>query len=268
MDMSRVKDGNYYVVQSFMVKDLKLKGLELSCYAIIYGFSQAEGQVFNGSLQYLSDWTCSSKQAVMTALKKLVEKNLLIKNDKFVNGVKFVEYSATNYTANKDNLSGGDNKVNGGMQESCIPPMKETLPNNISYKKENKTTNNIDLINKENNKSASAPNQYTKVLIDNYYIKEDEPFIDQYNYLFGELVNKHGQDLIIKCIRYFLQCWTGFDENGKVILNKFGYLKISIENSVSDLTRKKENPPVVDTLGKMREYLMADIDNAKDSDPF
>ena len=37
---SKVKDGNYYVVQSFMVKELKLKGNELVVYAIIYGFSQ------------------------------------------------------------------------------------------------------------------------------------------------------------------------------------------------------------------------------------
>lgn len=264
MDMSRVKDGNYYVVQSFMVKDLKLKGLELSCYAIIYGFSQAEGQVFNGSLQYLSDWTCSSKQAVMTALKKLVEKNLLIKNDKFVNGVKFVEYSAINYTANKDNLTGDSNKVNGGIQESCIPPMKDTLPNNISYKKENKTTNNKELINE---RSAFAPNLYTKILIDNFYINKEEPFIDQYNYLLGELVNKHGGALIIRCIRYFLQCWTGFDENGKAILNKFGYFKTSIENSVSDLTTKANNTSVP-TLENMKRFLEADIENAKDSDPF
>ena len=41
---SKVKDGNFFVVQSFMVKGLKLKGLELLCFAIIYGFSQAEGQ--------------------------------------------------------------------------------------------------------------------------------------------------------------------------------------------------------------------------------
>ena len=91
---SKVKDGNFFVVQSFMVKELKLKGLELLCFAIIYGFSQAEGQSFNAPMQYLCDWTCSSRQAVTTALAKLVEKGLLLKREKFINGVKFVGYSA------------------------------------------------------------------------------------------------------------------------------------------------------------------------------
>lgn len=238
MDMSKVKDGNYYVVQSFMVKDLKLKGLELACYAIIYGFSQAEGQVFNGSLQYLSDWTCASKQAVMTALKKLVEKNLLTKNDKYINGVKFVEYSATDLTTIQETCIRESNKVEGGIQESCIPPIKETLPNNISYKKENNTTNNKELINKQS--SAVAPNKYTNILIRNFYIEETEPFIDQFNYLLQTLVDINGEELVNRCITYFLQCWTGYDENGKPILNKFGYFKTAIENGIKKLSPENQ----------------------------
>ena len=37
---SRVKDGNYIVIQSFMVKVLKLKGNELLIYALIQKFSK------------------------------------------------------------------------------------------------------------------------------------------------------------------------------------------------------------------------------------
>ena len=110
MEMSRVKDGNYYVVQSFMIKDLKLKGLEKDVYAIIYGFAQAEDQTFTGSLQYLADWTCASKQAIMNALKKLVDKQLLIKKEKFVNNIKFVEYSPTDWTSIQVNCTGVSNK--------------------------------------------------------------------------------------------------------------------------------------------------------------
>ena len=43
---NKVKDGNYYVIQSFMVNELHLKGLERDVYAIIYGFSQSENQRF------------------------------------------------------------------------------------------------------------------------------------------------------------------------------------------------------------------------------
>ena len=138
-----------------MVKDLKLKGLELACYAIIYGFSQAEGQVFNGSLQYLSDWTCSSKQAVMTALKKLVDKGMLIKTDKFVNNVKFVEYSATDYRGIQETCIGvvkkldtDSNKIEGGNTRNFNDPIQETSPNNINNNLGYNLEDNI-----ENNKS-------------------------------------------------------------------------------------------------------------------
>jgi uncharacterized phage protein (TIGR02220 family) len=114
---SRVKDGNYYVVQSFMVKDLQLKGLEKDLYAIIYGYSQAENQVFNGSLQYLADWTNSSKQGIMKALNNLITRGLLGKNEKMFNGVKFVEYYATEF--------------NGGIKLSLTGGIKQSLPNNI-----------------------------------------------------------------------------------------------------------------------------------------
>lgn len=236
MEMSRVKDGNYYVVQSFMVKDLKLKGLELSCYAIIYGFSQAEGQVFNGSLQYLADWTCSSKQAIMTALKKLVDKQLLIKTDKFVNGVKFVEYSATDLKTIQETLTGEVNKIEGGIKESCIPPIQETLPNKISNNLDNKINNSNDKIDK----SACAPNNLTKILIDNYYIEDNDPFMSIYNHLLDDLVSQYGFEIIRSCIYYHLQRWTGVDENGNPILNKFAYLKTTLENGAERLKRNNE----------------------------
>ena len=115
---SKVREGHYYVIQWFMVHDLKLKGLELSCYAIIYGFTQADGQVFNGSLQYLCDWTGASKQAVIKALNRLVEKKYLIREEKFINGVKFVEYYATNLNTIKKSLMGWSTKFNGGGQQT------------------------------------------------------------------------------------------------------------------------------------------------------
>ena len=127
MAESRVKDGNYYVVQSFMVKELGLKGLEKDVYAIIYGFSQAESQRFDGSLQYLADWTQSTKQGVMKALKSLHEKGLIEKEEEFKNGIKFVKYYSTGFNRDsKQNLMGGS---------------KQSLPNII--KDNNKTNNNI-----------------------------------------------------------------------------------------------------------------------------
>ena len=99
----KVGSENYITIQGFMVTDLKLKGNELLIYACIYGFSQTENQLFTGSLQYLADWTNSTKQGVSKCLKSLVEKGLIAKNDRIINGVKFCEYYAT--------------KFNGGMQQ-------------------------------------------------------------------------------------------------------------------------------------------------------
>ena len=127
---SKVKDGNFYVVQSFMVKDLKLKGLEKEVYAIIYGFSQAD-QKFDGSLQYLADWTLSTKQGVVKVLKSLLDKGLIKKEEEFKCGVKFVKYYATEF--------------NGGIKHSLMGGIKLSLTNNIDI---DKIDDNID--NKKN----------------------------------------------------------------------------------------------------------------------
>lgn len=132
---SKVNADQYIVLQGWMISDLKLKGNELIIYACIYGFSQAENQVFSGGLQYLADWTNSTKQGVVKCLKSLVEKGFIVKTDKVVNGVKFCEYYATKF-------NGVCNKVEQGMQQSLIPPIKQSLTNNIAI---NNLSNNKEI---------------------------------------------------------------------------------------------------------------------------
>jgi hypothetical protein len=131
---SKVKDGNFYVVQSFMVKDLKLKGLEKEVYAIIYGFSQAD-QKFDGSLQYLADWTLSTKQGVVKVLKALLDKGLINKEEEFKCGVKFVKYYTTEF--------------NGGIKHSLTGGIKLSLTNNIDNNKINYNIEEKNIIKKE-----------------------------------------------------------------------------------------------------------------------
>lgn len=139
---SKLKDGNYFVVQSFMVKELKLKGNELIVYAIIYGFSQTENQTFSGSLQYLAEWTNSTKQGVLKSLKALQEKGFIIKNENYINGVKFVEYYATKFNTPL-------NYVEQGVLNKVEYPIKQSLPNNID--------DNISFNIKDNNKRFKPP---------------------------------------------------------------------------------------------------------------
>lgn len=111
---------NYITIQGWMRTDLDLKGNELLVYAIIYGFSQAENQVFNGSLQYLADWCGATKQGILKNLKSLIDKNLITKNETIVNGVKYCEYSCM-------------------VLNSVEYPIKHSLTNNIANNIDNKT---------------------------------------------------------------------------------------------------------------------------------
>lgn len=138
---SKVKNDNYAILAGWMVTELKLKGNELIIYSIIYGFSQSENQVFNGSLQYLADWTNSTKQGVAKCLKSLVQKGYIIKTDKVINGVKFCEYYATKF-------NGVYNKVARGIQQSCIGGMQQSLTNNIEIDNIEKNKN-IEKLPKE-----------------------------------------------------------------------------------------------------------------------
>ena len=128
---SKVSNENYVVIMGFMLNELNLKGSELMIYAIIYGYSKSENNRFTGSLQYLSDWTNTSKQSVMNCLKSLELKGFIGKFEKTINGVKFCEYHAKK-------LDGVCKKVGWGMQKS--------LPNNIEDNIEDKKEINISIV--------------------------------------------------------------------------------------------------------------------------
>lgn len=146
----------FYTVLDFMVEELQLKGLERDIYAIIYGFCQA-GKTYTGSLQYLANWTLTTKQGVLKVLKKLEEKGLLIKEEKYINNVKFNEYMAVRPKVNtikqsltplnnveqgiKQSLMGYETEFNGGI--------KQSLPNNINNNKvgiKNDNKDNLDTL--------------------------------------------------------------------------------------------------------------------------
>lgn len=138
--MKKIKKGNYITIQSFMVDELNLKGNELLVYAIIYGFSQNGEDKFTGSLQYIADWTNSTKQGILKCLKSLLEKGFIEKKEIFKNNIKFVEYYTTEFNTIKQSLTENETKLNGGI--------KQSLTNNIN----NNIDNNIYINNKENKK--------------------------------------------------------------------------------------------------------------------
>lgn len=184
--MSKVKNENFIAIQGWMVTELGLKGNSLLIYAIIYGFSQDGEQVFNGSLQYLADWTNSSKQSVINCLKKLVDDGLLGKNEKNINGVKFVEYYSKK-------LNGVLNKVEWGI--------KQSLPNNI----EDNIEDNIDTITKVI--EQKAPKQFGNVEINELFNEWEKQCgfkidskVKQNRYACQRLIKSKGLDKTLKVL--------------------------------------------------------------------
>lgn len=114
-----VKSVNYITIQGWMRTKLDLKGNDLLVYAIIFGFTQAESHRFTGSLQYLADWCGATKQGIVKNLNTLIEKGYIRREDRFINGVKFVEYYTTQF-------NGSPTQLVDGVQQS--------LPNNIDNK--------------------------------------------------------------------------------------------------------------------------------------
>ena len=202
---SKVKDGNYICIQSFMVKELQLKGNELLVYAIIYGFSQEKNQWFNGSLQYIADWLNCTKQGVIKNLKSLIEKGFIIKNEKYFNGIKFCEYRSTEFNRVLNNVEQG---------------IKQSLNNNIEDKKSN---NIVNMFNQEFDELWELyPRKVGKAKAQQAYIKARKSGVDfdtikqgVFNYSRYVENNKIEQEFIKHGSTWFnQQCWN--DEYGGV----------------------------------------------------
>ena len=124
-----ISNSNYINIQGFMVKDLKLKGNELLAYALIYGFSQDGETWFTGSSKYISEWLNIDRRNVLAVLQKLVEKGLLIKNEKIINGVKLCDYKAV---IGSDKTSQGMMNHHRGYDETSQGGGDETSHHNTS----------------------------------------------------------------------------------------------------------------------------------------
>ncbi len=141
MAESKVRDDNFFLVSGWMLNRLNLKGVPLQVFSIIYGFSQDGEGSFTGSLQYLMDFTNSSKNTILKALKELVEKKYITKTENTINGVRFCTYKTNAPLVQKLNRGSAETEPGGGSE---IAPGggSETEPNN-------KDLYNKSLIDKE-----------------------------------------------------------------------------------------------------------------------
>lgn len=222
--MSKVSNENFIVIQGWMVNELELKGNELLVYAIIYGFSQTEGTKFTGSINYLCDFTNSSRTTIIKCLKTLTDKKLIIKNQKNINGVVFNEYQANLCIVKNLNLGsqetkqGGVNNLNGGSQES--------VPNN----KDN---------NKSNNKKNNKKETYVSIL-DSYTTNEElkeslQSFIEMRKKMKGFTVNAFKLNLK-KLDKLAIDDYTKTEIVNQSVMNSWkGFFELSNKSNKNGL---------------------------------
>ena len=135
-----------------MIDDLKLDGVPLKVYALIYSFTRA-GSDCHASIEYICQRVGASYSAVYRALKSLVAKNYIIrltnKND-----------APNTYEANMDILF-RNNRPNDSQDD--IPPMSPVHTPSVE------STDN----NKDNNKDDNNTNIHT--LIKEYWKDKPRP---------------------------------------------------------------------------------------------
>ena len=92
-----VFDGDYYVVQAPMTRALKLRGHDLTVFAIIHSFTKDGKHLFRGSAKYIAEkWLePSAERAIKDSLKSLAEAG-------YINVIK--EGSQNAYTTNYNTL--------------------------------------------------------------------------------------------------------------------------------------------------------------------
>ena len=118
-----------------MGKRLGLRGNDLICFAVIYGFSMDGESQFKGNLVYLSECMFASQPTVLLSLRKLLECNLILKQNDIVKGKKRCYY-ATNILFDEGEFEAIDT-----TKEPLVMTTKEPLPkeyNNKEYKEEEK----------------------------------------------------------------------------------------------------------------------------------
>lgn len=158
MKRTQINDNNYFQISGWMVKRLCLKGISLEVFAIIYGFSQDGESEFTGSIQYLADFTGTSRPTIIKALKDLLELKYIIKNEVKINGVRFNKYKV-NLQVVKELYEGSKETLLIGGKEILPDSSKETLPNNKSIN--NELFNNIKYIIDHLNDKAGTEYRYT-----------------------------------------------------------------------------------------------------------
>lgn len=267
----KVNDYNYFSVQAWMVNKLNLKGCERDVFAIIYGYSQDEESDFHGSLEYLSQLTGYSRNAICTALKSLTDKEFLIKTEQTTNNIKTCRYRTSYLYAVQATCTQTEKSV----QATCTNNKEEK-----DNKKDNKERGQNSLFLKSNH-SKEESNKHIIDTVSNLYselcfnLPKPRILNDKRKKLILNVYKQYGLDTIKECFNKanesdFLQGKNdrGWKADFDFILgNKF----INILEGKYDNRKNKSNKfgeghgvisktAVKDTIDKTRKELNANAE--------
>ena len=136
-----MKEDNYIVIQGWMRTRLRLRGNDLICFALLYGFSQDGASEFRGSLRYIREATgVATDQSVLNIIKRLEDMGLVTKTTKVSGGVKSSSYKAySTPLKNRDNNIDIDN-IDINIKESTpkgVPKKSPDLQERIKIERDN-----------------------------------------------------------------------------------------------------------------------------------
>lgn len=148
-----------FIVHSWMLTSLELKGNELIAYAIIYKYSDIKGQKFIVSIRKLAEIMNVSKNTAQTVLDSLIEKGFIIKCASLDNVM-----GSNAYKVDLDLIENFSVSETGTVPKTGTPQKSQEkqgstgISNQESVPKtgtlENKKINNINNINKLANKNT------------------------------------------------------------------------------------------------------------------
>lgn len=122
----RITRENYITIQGWMITDFRLKGFELLCYAVIYGFSQDNETKMTGGLEYLQSCTFASRPTIIATLKKLVQKQLIIGEPNITDCKRVFYHANLDLVKEVKNLNQGEvYKFNQGELNDLTKEVKE-----------------------------------------------------------------------------------------------------------------------------------------------
>lgn len=92
-----IRDNNYVTLLGWMRTELDLTGSELIIYALIYMVSQTDKQDYYATQEYAAEWAGVSLRSVRNNINSLIEKELIEKVTRCIDGKYITTYRVTDY---------------------------------------------------------------------------------------------------------------------------------------------------------------------------